>query len=143
MFVKALHWVGIAACVVLIISCFLPWGYYADSQIVHEADRVFTGFYSYKHYYGRPGLIFSFFSVLILIFMLLPKVWAKRTNLFMSAFLLAYAIRTFIVFGSCYNNYCPQKMFGLYLMLLCTVFIILAAVFPKVKLSDNKTVSRG
>ena len=138
MFVKVLHWVGIAACVVLIVSCFLPWGYYADAQIVHEADRVFTGFYSYKHYYGKPGLIFSLFALVICLFMLLPKLWAKRANLFMSAFILAYAVRTFIVFGACYNNYCPQKMFGLYLMLASTVLIMLASVFPNVSLSDKK-----
>lgn len=138
MFVKILHWVGIAACVVLIVSCFLPWGYYADDQIVHEADRVFTGFYSYKHYYGKPGLIFSLFALVIALFMLLPKLWAKRANLFMSAFILAYAVRTFIVFGACYNNYCPQKMFGLYLMLVSTILIMLASVFPDVSLSDKK-----
>ena len=140
MIVKYLHWLGITACLVLIISCFLPWGYYADSQIVNEADRVFTGFYSYKQYYGRPGLIFSFFAVLILVFMLLPKVWAKRVNLFMAAFMLAYAIRTFIVFGSCYNNYCPHKMFGLYLMLASTVVIMLASVFPNMSLSEKNRV---
>jgi hypothetical protein len=143
MVVRILHWLGILACLALIISCFLPWGYYADPQITHEADRVFTGFYSYKQYYGKPGIIFSFFALLILIFMLLPKVWAKRANLFMSAFTLAYAIRTFIVFGSCYNNYCPQKLFGLYLMLGCTVIMLLASAFPNVNLSDKKTVSRG
>jgi hypothetical protein len=143
MFVRILHWLGIVACLALIISCFLPWGYYADSQIANEADRVFTGFYSYKQYYGKPGIIFSFFAFMILGFMFLPKVWAKRANLFMSAFMLAYAIRTFIVFGSCYNNYCPQKLFGLYLMLGCTIIMMLASAFPNVNLSDKKTVSRG
>jgi len=138
MFVKYLHWVGMAACLVLIAGCFLPWGYYADPQIVREADRLFTGFYSYKQYYGKPGIIFSFFALLIVVFMLLPKIWAKRANLFMSAFMLAYGIRTFIVFSACYYNYCPQKMIGLYLMLSCTVVIMLASVFPNVSLSDKK-----
>lgn len=120
------------ACVILIASCFLPWSFNAD------INQTFTGFYSYKHYYGKPGFIFSFFALVILVFMLLPKLWAKRANLFMSAFMLAYAVRTFIVFGACYNNYCPQKMLGLYLMLASTVIIMLASVFPNVSLSDKK-----
>jgi uncharacterized membrane protein len=32
---------------------------------------------------------------------------------------------------------------GLYLMLACTVIMLLASVFPNVELSDKKTVSRG
>ena len=132
MIIKYLHWVGLAACVTLIVSCFLSWSFHAD------INQTFTGFYSYKHYYGKPGFIFIFFALVILVFMLLPKIWAKRANLFMSAFMLAFAVRTFIVFGACYNNYCPQKMFGLYLMLSSTVVIMLASVFPKVSLMDKK-----
>ena len=143
MFVKYLHWLGIAACLTLILSCFLPWGYYADPQIADEAKRTFTGFYNYKQYYGTPGFIFCFFFLVILVFMLLPKIWAERANLFIAAFTIAFAVRTFIIFGSCYNNYCPQKLFGLYLMLGCTIVMLLASVFPNVELSDKKTVSQG
>ena len=137
MFVKFLHWLGIAACLVLIGSCFLSWTYHAD------INQTFTGFYNYLEKYGKPGKFLIFFAVLVLIFMLLPKVWAKRTNLFICAFTLAYAIKTFTLFASCYNNYCPQKLFGLYLMLGCTVIMLLASMFPNVNLSDKKTVSQG
>ncbi len=70
--------------------------------------------------------------------MLLPKVWAKRANLFICALTVAYAIKTFILFGSCYNNSCPQKLFGIYLMLACTVVMLIASAFPNVNLSDKK-----
>lgn len=132
MFVKYLHWIGIAACVTLIVSCFLPWVHYAD------INQTFTGFYSYKNEYGKPGKFLVFFAVLILIFMLLPKIWAKRANLFISALTLAYAIKTVILFGSCYNNYCPEKLFSLYLMAGCTVVMLLASVFPSLELADKK-----
>ena len=69
--------------------------------------------------------------------MLLPKLWAKRANLFICALALAYAVKTYILFSSCYNNYCPQKLFGLYLMLSCTVLMLLASVFPKLKIADK------
>ncbi|MEP7236996.1 MAG: hypothetical protein ABI685_03990 [Ferruginibacter sp.] len=138
MFVKYLHWIGMTACIVLIISCFLPWAHYADPQIANEADRTFTGFYSYHNEYGKPGKFLLFFALLSFVCILVPKVWTKRANLLICPLTLAYAIKTFILFGSCYNNYCPQKLFGLYLMLGCAVVMLAAAAFPNVKLTDKK-----
>lgn len=137
MLVKILHWLGIAACLVLIISCFLPWTFHAD------INQTFTGFYSYLNKYGRPGKFLTFFALLTLAFMLLPRVWAKRANLFICAFTIAYAIKTFTLFSSCYNNYCPQKLFGLYLMIGCTAVMLIASAFPNVRLTEKKTVSQG
>ena len=138
MITKYLHWLGIVACITLIISCFLPWVYYADPHIINESERTFTGFYSFNNEYGKPGKFLVFFGAITLTFMLLPKVWAKRANLFICALTVAYAIKTFILFGSCYNNYCPQKLFSLYLMVGCTVIMLIASGFPNLKLTDKK-----
>ena len=138
MITKYLHWLGIIACITLIISCFLPWVYYADPHIINESERTFTGFYSFNNEYGKPGKFLVFFGAITLTFMLLPKVWAKRANLFICALTLAYAIKTFILFSSCYNNYCPQKLFSLYLMVGCTVIMLIASGFPNLKLTDKK-----
>ncbi len=132
MFIKYLNWLGIAACVTLIISCFLPWTYHAD------LNQSFTGFYSYDNHYGKPGKFLVISALIVLVFMILPKVWAKRANLFVSAFAFAYAIKTFILFGSCYNNYCPQKLFGLYLMLGSAIVMLIASVFPNLKITDKR-----
>lgn len=131
MFIKSMHWLGIIACIVLIISCFLPWVYYAD------INQTFTGFYSYQNEYGKPGKFLTFLAGLMIAFIVTPKIWAKRANLFIGAFTIAYAVKTFILFGSCYNNYCPQKLFSLYLMLSCAVAMLISAVFPK--LNINRT----
>ncbi len=131
MLVKYLHWIGLAACITLFVSCFLPWVHYAD------IDQTFTGFYSYKNEYGKPGKFLFLFGGLAFLFMLVPKVWAKRANLFICALIVAYAVKTFILFGSCYNNYCPEKLFGLYLMVCSTAIMLLASVFPKFNI--NKT----
>jgi hypothetical protein len=130
MIVKYLHWLGIAACITLIISCFLPWVHYAD------INQNFTGFYSYQNQYGKPGKLLVVLGTIILIFMLLPRIWAKRTNLFICALVVAYAIKTYILFSSCYNNYCPQKLFGLYLMVFCTVLMLVAAALPKMTIKN-------
>ena len=100
---RIIYWLGIAACIVLIIACFLPWTYHAD------VGKNFTGFFSEKNAYGKPGRFFIIFTVIILTLMLLPKLWAKRTNIFMGAVVIAYAIKTYILFTSCYNAYCPRK----------------------------------
>ena len=132
MFVRYLHWIGLAACITLIVSCFLPWVYYAD------LNQSFTGFYSYKNEYGKPGKFLMIFASISFLFMLLPRVWAKRANLLITPLTLAYAIKSFILFGSCYNNYCPEKLFGLYLMLASAVVMLVAAVFPNVRVAEKK-----
>jgi hypothetical protein len=135
---KILSWIGIAACIVLVISCFMPWTFYADSNIPNEADRVFTGFFSYQYKYGKPGKYFTFFAIIILLFMILPRVWAKRANLFLSAFVLAYAIKTYILFTSCYNAYCPEKRAGIFIMLFSAVLMLVACIFPNMKIESDK-----
>lgn len=131
MIVKYLHWIGMAACLMLVVSCFLPWVYYAD------LNQTFTGFYSYNNEYGKPGKFFLIFGSLALMCMLLPKVWAKRANLFICALTVAYAIKTFILFSSCYNNYCPQKLFAIYLMVGSTLVMLLSSFFPNLKISPS------
>lgn len=131
---KVLSWLGLAACMALIIACFLPWAHYNDPSIPDETQRTFTGFFSYKNYYGKPGKLIIALTVVIFVFMIIPRVWAKRTNLFLAALLLAYAITCYIRFGSCYNNLCPERLSGLYLMLTSAIIVLIAAMFPKGKL---------
>ena len=135
--VKFLSWIGMLACITLIISCFLPWAYYADPHITNETERTFNGFYSFKQQYGKPGNTLVFLGSLILLFMILPKVWAKRTNLFLAAFALAYAIKSYILFTSCYNAYCPEKRIGIFIMLFSVIVVLIACVFPNMKIVDS------
>ena len=133
---KILHWIGLAACIVLIVSCFLPWAYYADATITDEAQRTFTGFYSYMNNYGRPGKMLVTIGVIVFILMVLPKIWAKRANLFICALGVGYAVKTYILFVSCYNAYCPEKKAGVYLMLTATIIMLVASAFPQLALKD-------
>jgi hypothetical protein len=130
---KMFYWAGIAACIVLMVSCFIPWTYHAD------VNKTFTAFFSEQNQYGKPGKFLIFFGAVILLLMLLPKVWAKRTNLFLTAFLLAYGIKTYIRFTPCYNAYCPEKKAGIYIMLFSTAFMMLGAIFPNMKLMAKPT----
>jgi len=130
---------GMVACVALIISCFMPWAYYADSHIVNEADRTFTGFYSFQQQYGKPGKFLVLFGVVILVLMSLPKIWAKRTNLFLSAITVAYALKSYVLYTSCYNAYCPEKKAGIYIMIFAAAVMLIACVFPNMKVTTTRS----
>lgn len=122
---------GLTACALLILSCFLPWAYYAD---IH---KTFNGFFSEQNNYGRPGKFFVFFAVVSIILIYLDRVWAKRVHLFLSALNLGYLIKTYILFTSCYNTYCPEKRVGLYLLILSSVLIMIVSIFPDLKVANK------
>lgn len=129
---RIIYWTGIIACVVLIAACFMPWTYHAD------LGKNFTGFFSEQNRYGKPGEFLVAFAAAVLIFMLLPKLWAKRTNLFLGALLVAYAVKTYILFTGCYMAYCPERKAGIYLMLISSIIIFIATAFPNMKLPEEK-----
>jgi uncharacterized membrane protein YjjP (DUF1212 family) len=124
--------IGFIACALLVISCFLPWAYYPD---LHTS---FTGFYSEQSMYGKPGKVFIFFAVCCLVLILINQVWAKRTCIFFAAFNMGYLIKTYVLFTSCYNTICPQKQYGLYLLILSSVLLMIVSVFPNMKLKNEQ-----
>ena len=132
------HRIGLAACIVLIISCFLPWTYYADPHITTEAQRTFTGFFTFQNQYGKPGKLLSAIAIIVFGFMLLPRIWAKRANLFITALGVGYAIKTYILYTSCYNAYCPEKKAGIFLMMVCVIVLLVASAFPDVNMEQGK-----
>ena len=113
---------GIIACSLLIISCFIHWTWYPDIQ------KYFTGFFSEHNYYGRPGILLSFFAGTGILFYLLKKAWSDRLNLIFSALAVAYAITSFLRFSSSYDGFVPQKQAGIYLMLICAFAHVIMAV---------------
>ena len=131
MMLKNLKWAGIAACILLIVACFLPWTYHAD------INKTFTGFFSEQNIYGRPGKFLTFFAVASVVLIWLPKIWAKRFHLFFAALTVGYAVKTYILFTSCYNAYCPDKKIGIYLMMGCCIVILIAAIFPDMKVPSK------
>lgn len=137
-FSAILHRVGLAACILLLISCFLPWTYYADPHITSEAEKTFTGFFTFHNQYGKPGILLLLIAVLVFILMLLPKIWAKRANIFITALGMGYAVKTYILYTSCYNAYCPEKKAGIFIMMLSVVLLLAASMFPYVKLENEQ-----
>ncbi len=124
--------IGLSACVLLIISCFLPWTYYAD------INKNFTGFYTEKNMYGKPAMFFVFIAIVSALLIYADKLWAKRTLIFLVALSIGYLIKTYVLYTSCYNAYCPEKRYGLYVLIFSTLLLTAVAVFPDGKIMDDK-----
>ncbi len=129
---KYANWIGVAGALILIIACFLPWAYYPD------IDKNFTGFFSEKNIYGKPGKFLVFLSFVTIVLFIIPRIWAKRANLLVAAIVLAFSIKSYILFSACYHGICPQRKFGIFLLLLAPVVIVIASIFPDLKLKDKK-----
>lgn len=125
-------WVGLASCVILVIACFIPWAYYPD------INKNFTGFFSQDNSYGKPGKFLVFFALLSAILIMLPRVWAKRAHIFFAAVFTGYAIKTYVLFTSCYNTFCPQRKAGIYLMMISCFLILIISIFPDIKIRGKK-----
>lgn len=128
---KYSHWIGIAAAIILVIACFLPWTFHPD------LNKHFTGFFSENNIYGKPGRVFIVLCAIAIVFFLIQRVWAKRWNIFFCAIILSYAIKSFIVFSGCYRGICPDKKAGLWIMLLAAILMLGMTLVPDIKLKDE------
>ena len=81
--------------------------------------------------YGRAGIPITFLTTVIFLLMLVKKTGAKRINLFLAGLLVAYGIRTFVVFTGSLIAGDVEKKIGIYLVFILPVLILISAVFPK------------
>lgn len=123
--------VGLLAVVLLVISCWMPW------VVVPSRDIVVSGISAPGTNYGRPGYVHLVLAAFFLVFMLLGKIWSSRVNVFIAALNTAWAIRNFIVLTTCYGGECPLKKWGLFLMLAGSALLLVAALFPGLRLKQE------
>lgn len=122
---------GIIAAIVLMLSGLVNWTWYPDIK------EYFTGFYSYNNTYGRPGIAFIVLGIIAIIFYLVPRIWAKRWNVFFCAIILAFAVRTFITFSGCYRGICPERQPGIWVMIVSAALMMVAALLPDLRLKKT------
>ncbi len=122
---------GIAACMALIINCFFPWSYVAEIQL------LVTGMNAGKNL-GKPGLFNIILCSVMIVFFLIPKIWAKRTNLIVGALNIAWSIRNYLLVGTCSGGICPEKKAGIFLLLILCFFIEIMTFFPPVTIPQKE-----
>ena len=130
---KYSQWIGIGAALLVIAACYMPWAYYPDLQ------KAFTGFFSEMNRYGKPGEVLIFLSIVEVILFLIPRIWAKRTNIFVLAIAFAWAVRSYILYTGCYRGICPERMIGIYLVAGGTLLALIAGLTPRLGVGQKPT----
>lgn len=129
---RYMKWLGPAAAVLLIVSCFGPWVY------IPWRDFTATGLDAGEKF-KSPGYFHFAFVFLFLVFAFIPRIWAKQWNLLVTAVNLGWAVRNFFKLSfDCGSGECPVKKWGIYLMLIASVLMLVAALFPGLKLPEKK-----
>jgi hypothetical protein len=119
---QIIKWLGLAAAIALIVSCFMPW------VVIESKDIVVSGVDSTGTNFGKPGYFHLFIAGLYIVFVLVNRLWSKRVNMFLSAFNVAWAVRNFAIVSACYGGECPDKKAGLYLSLIASVVMIVSVL---------------
>ena len=132
---KYFKWVGICAALVTIVGCFLPW-----IEIV-SIPKTVTGLDPAGTNFGRPGKVQIFFDILAVILFIIPRIWARRTNLFLAAFAIAWAFRNIIIYSRCEMGECPQRGLGIWMVMIGSVLVLVSAIFQDLKLKPPTTAS--
>lgn len=125
-------WIGAAAAALLVWACFTEWVYIAAlGKTISGLDASGTNF-------GKPGKLHVSLAILTGILFILPFVWAKRANIFLCAFNLAFAIRNYIIITMCSGGECPEKRAGIYLIMVASVLMLLMSFLPAGKKIGNQ-----
>jgi uncharacterized membrane protein YuzA (DUF378 family) len=117
--------IGILAALGVIVCCFFPW------SVIESKNLVIEGMHAPDTNFGRPGLMNIYVTSASIIFFLISKVWAKRTNVFVTMFNLAWSIRNYILVSSCLMGECPVKQTALYLLVGFSAIMMIMAFMPR------------
>ena len=128
---RYMKWIGLAAVILLVISCFTPW------VIIESKNIVVSGVDATGTNFGKPGYIHFILGSLFLVFHFIPRLWAKRWNLLVVALNIAWAARNFFIITACRAGDCPEKKMGIYLVLIASVLLLLSALFPDIELKEE------
>jgi hypothetical protein len=129
---RYMKWIGLLAVILLVVSCFTPW------VIIQSKNIVVSGIDSAGTNFGKPGYVHFILSVFFIVFHFIQKLWAKRWNILIVALNIAWAARNFFIISMCREGDCPEKQIGLWLVLIASVLMLLAALFPDIKLIENR-----
>lgn len=131
-----MKWIGFLAAVTLVAACFIEWAFVSSKSI------TITGVNTTGTSFGKPGYLHFLFSFFFLLFNFTPRVWAKRFNLLVTALNLAWAIRNYFLITACRAGECPERHAGIYLILLASAVMIIAALFPDIKIDPEKRTNK-
>jgi len=121
--------IGAILCLIVIGSCFIPWSY------IPSLHATLTGMYTATTDFGKPGILHIAFSFMAFVLFLIPKLWSKRTNIFICAFNLAWAVKNYMLYSMCSAGDCQEKKTGIYIMLIASILMMIMSVLPKIEVN--------
>jgi len=133
---KYSKWIGVLSGLMVIVSCYMVW-VTVPSAHLEIGGMISNG----KQNFGKPGLMNLVVTLLALLLFLLPFIWAKRTNIFVCALNIAWALRNYVLLSRCYLGDCPVKQVGLYLLLVVSAMMLLMSFLPDMKLNSEPAKS--
>ena len=122
---RTMHWVGLFAAILLVIACFMPW------VTIRNLGEV-SGWKAPKGF-GKPAGFHFFFLILFLSTFFINNISAKYIAILAGVLNIAWAFRNY-TFTFCAAGECPEKHTGIYLILLSSLLLLIAALFAPVKL---------
>ena len=129
---KYSKWIGVFGVGLLVIAAFQPW------IKVPSKDIIVTGLHAAGTHFGKPALLNLIISAFAVVLFMMPSVMAKRANLFFCGLNLAWSIRNFIIVSTCRAGECPEKKIGLYLLMVASLVMLIAALLPDAKLDEDR-----
>ena len=119
--------IGLIASLAIVGICYLPW------ITIESKDLVVSGMNATGTDFGTPGKVNIFFSIIMALFFALPKVWAKRTNLFIGALNFSWSVKNYLVLSTCLMGECPTKMPALFALVALSGISLVMTFFPKIE----------
>ena len=119
---RYVKWLGVAAGLLLLWACWVPW------VAIHSKDIIITGMQAAGTNYGKPGLLHLILIPFFIVFSLIPRLWAKRFNLLVTGLNTAWMLRNFFLLSLCRGGECPERLPGIYWVLLSSLLMLAAAL---------------
>lgn len=117
--------IGVGLVLAFVVVAWMPWIYIPSLHVsVKGMDDGGTIF-------GKPALFNLICCAFSLIFFAIPRLWAKRGNIFAATMNLAWALKNFIILSICRQGECPDRKAALFLMFLFALGIEIMAFLPK------------
>lgn len=127
-----MKWIGLIATIALVIACFFPWVFIESKNItVRGIDSTGTTF-------GKPGYFHFILAAIFIAFNFTPRIWAKRMNLLVTALNIGWATRNYFLISACAGGECPEKKAALYVVLISSFVMLVAALLPKVQSPEKE-----
>ena len=116
----------------VIVSCFFSW------VVIESKEIVISGIEASGTNYGKPGYFNLLLSGIFFILSFIPRLWAKRANLFFSTLNLAWSFRNFILLARCEGGECPDRQPALTVLLVASLVMLVALVLTPLSTKESQ-----